>query len=97
MNKRFNVTAVIQDPAVRTNNGSVELPFLFNDINGNSSGPRKLFGMLKPSCITDDILKRCIIQCPDSRQNKFTFHINLPEAGEFGFEVYANDPQKDGG
>lgn len=96
MIKRFNVTAANQDPVVRANNGMVELRFPKSDCNSYSTDLPRLMGQLKCSFITDDVLERCILQFAVKNQTQVVLLVFLPEAGEFGLEVYANDPQKDG-
>uniref|UniRef100_A0A0V0J7E0 Transglutaminase-like domain-containing protein n=1 Tax=Schistocephalus solidus TaxID=70667 RepID=A0A0V0J7E0_SCHSO len=91
MAKRFNIRAVCREPAVRAIQGTVELRFASTD--PNRPLPR-LMGQLKCALLYAEALDHCILQRTLSTESALL--IFLPEAGEYGLEVYANDPARDG-
>ena len=44
--------------------------------------------------LQDDELERCVVEADQGERIVVT--VNLPRKGEYGLEVYGNDPNKDG-
>ncbi|BHF57665.1 hypothetical protein SprV_0100060800 [Sparganum proliferum] len=92
MVKRFNIRAVCREPAIRAIQGTVELRF--TSVDPNRPLPR-LMGQLKCTLLSAEALEHCILQRTLSYTESVLL-IFLPDAGEYGLEVYANEPDRDG-
>ncbi|VDN28027.1 unnamed protein product [Dibothriocephalus latus] len=93
MAKRFNIRAFCREPSVRATQGAVELRFA--SLDSNRPLPQKM-AKLKSTVLSADATEHCIVQRPLSNGTEFVFSIFLPDAGEYGLEIYVTDPQIDG-
>ncbi|VDD81628.1 unnamed protein product [Mesocestoides corti] len=94
MAKRFNVVPHTQEATLRAQGGIAEVRF------GLAPGTRqpmpRIMSRLHCSLMSDDALENCILQRVVKDGTETVITVFLPDAGEFGLEVYANDPERDG-
>jgi hypothetical protein len=99
---RYNVQPHCTIASLRASQGYVELVFYLEaDKSGNESGtPPRLMAKLKSSeaQLTEDVLRRCLLLRNVTRKEgkETVLSAFLPRAGEYGLEIYANDPSRDG-
>ncbi|VDQ12930.1 unnamed protein product [Trichobilharzia regenti] len=60
------------------------------------SPPPRLMAKLKCTLVPESALSKSLLQRSVNGNTEAVFALFLPEAGEYGLEIYANDPVKDG-
>ncbi|KAA3671434.1 uncharacterized protein DEA37_0005223 [Paragonimus westermani] len=92
--KNYQVQAMHSDCTLRANRGCLELRFALGSSPGNP--PARLMGKLRCTLVPEEALTRSLLQRSVNRNREAVFAVFLPEAGEYGLEIYANNPSKDG-
>lgn len=92
--KNYRITAQRVDCTLRAVRGTLEIRFGLGALPGCPL-PR-LMAKLKCTLVAENALSKSLLQRSINGNTEAVFAIFLPEAGEYGLEVYANDPVKDG-
>ncbi|CAL8095195.1 unnamed protein product [Calicophoron daubneyi] len=90
----YQVVAMCTYSTVRAVRGCLELPFILG-ASSTGSFPR-LMGKLKSTFLSEDVLARSLLQRSVDGNRRAVLAVFLPEPGEYGLEVYANNPDRDG-
>ncbi|VDO00390.1 unnamed protein product [Rodentolepis nana] len=95
--KRFNVVPVGPDSgeaSIRAKGGIAEVRF---GLSGGSQYPLpRMMAKLRCSLLTEGDLDNCILLRVLKGGTEAVVTVFLPDAGEFGLEIYACDPERDG-
>lgn len=94
MAKNYRITAQRVDCTLRAVRGTLEIRFGLGSLPG--CPPPRLMAKLKCTLVAENALSKSLLQRSINGNSEAVFAIFLPEAGEYGLEVYANDPVKDG-
>ena len=76
-----------KEAVISTNDGKINLSF-------EKSKPAYLLCKLRRAGMGDAELERCISE--NYTENRIDIAATLPKHGEYGLEIYGNDPAKDG-
>ncbi|CAH8854047.1 unnamed protein product [Trichobilharzia szidati] len=100
--KNYRITAQRLDCTLRAVRGSLEIRFTLGSPS-NGAGysspppqPPRLMAKLKCTLVPENALSKSLLQRSVNGNTEAVFALFLPEAGEYGLEIYANDPVKDG-
>lgn len=97
MFNRFNVVPIgpeANEATLRARNGVVEVRFA---LVGCSQRPMpRMMGRLRCSLLPEEALDNCILYRVLKSGTEAVITVFLPDAGEFGLEVYASDLERDG-
>ncbi|KAH8870597.1 Hillarin [Schistosoma japonicum] len=91
--KNYRITPQRVDCTLRAVRGSLEIRFGLSALPGRP--PPRLMAKLKCTLVAESALSKSLLQRNINGNTEAVFAIFLPEAGEYGLEVYANDPVKD--
>ncbi|KAL5964338.1 Hillarin [Taenia solium] len=97
MFNRFNVVPIgpeAGEATLRARNGVVEVRFAL--IGGSQRPMPRMMGRLRCSLLPEEALENCILYRVLKSGTEAVITVFLPEAGEFGLEVYASDLERDG-
>ncbi len=94
MFKRFDLAALTQESTMRAKGGVAEVRFALP--RGVNRPLPRIMGRLKCSLLPEEALENCILVRAVKNHTEAIVTVFLPDAGEFGLEVYANDPDRDG-
>lgn len=94
MVKKYLIKAHRTECTLQAVRGSLEVRFSL----GSNPGchPPRLMGKLKCTLVPAEALTRSLLQRCTNANTEAIFALFLPEAGEYGLEIYANDPDRDG-
>ncbi|XP_052771924.1 uncharacterized protein LOC128211311 [Mya arenaria] len=76
-----------KDAVIPTQEGKVTLEF-------QKTRPTFILCKLRRPGLKEDELERCVVEADQG--DRIVVTVTLPHKGEYGFEVYGNDPNKDG-
>ncbi|VUZ48628.1 unnamed protein product [Hymenolepis diminuta] len=95
--QRFNVVPVGSDSGgafIRAQEGIAEVRFA---MGGGSQHPLpRMMAKLRCSLLSEEALDNCILLRVLKSGTEAVITVFLPDAGEFGLEIYACDPERDG-
>ncbi|CAH8583625.1 unnamed protein product [Heterobilharzia americana] len=92
--KNYRITAQRLDCTLRAVRGSLEIRFSLGSVQGHP--PPRLMAKLKCTLVAENALSKSLLQRSVNGNTEAVFALFLPEAGEYGLEIYANDPVRDG-
>ena len=88
------VGAESSEATLRARGGIAEVRFAL--MAGSQRPMPRLMGRLRCSLLAEDELDNCILQRVIKGGTEAVITVFLPDAGEFGLEVYASDVERDG-
>ncbi|GAA33255.2 kyphoscoliosis peptidase [Clonorchis sinensis] len=92
--KNYQIQAKQTQCTLRATRGCLEIRFALGSALGLP--PPRMMGRLRCTLVPDEALTRSLLQRSVNGNREAVFAVFLPEAGEYGLEIYANNPAKDG-
>ncbi|CDS40088.1 Transglutaminase [Echinococcus multilocularis] len=95
--KRFNMVPIGPEASgatIRARNGIAEVRFAL--VGGSQRPMPRMMGRLHCSLLPEEALDNCILHRVLKSGTEAVITVFLPDAGEFGLEIYASDPERDG-
>ncbi|KAA0187896.1 Transglutaminase [Fasciolopsis buskii] len=93
--RNYSILPQYSECTLRAQRGCLELRFRLGGPGPNDI-PARLMGKLRCTLVPEEALSRSLLQRNVNGGREAVFVVFLPEAGEYGLEIYANNPNRDG-